>query len=93
MARQLNNEGLPPLFLAVKYNNNTMIDFFINTLNIDLSCKNKDGESIKEFIERNIQLSREKNYLLSNLEFNQDIRKTYEQNEHLSVMNIFLIRN
>lgn len=56
-----NNQGCTPLFVAVQRGNNLLVEYLMqnSSLPLDITIKNKNGETIKEYIERNQQDSDE----------------------------------
>jgi hypothetical protein len=54
-----NNEGHTPLFVAVETRNMCMMKFIMNNqVQVpDLSIRNKSGETVREYLERNIFVS------------------------------------
>jgi hypothetical protein len=60
MMNMRNNEGCTPLFLAIQARNGDMVEWMMdcNALYMpDITLKNKNGETVREFMERNIQHS------------------------------------
>lgn len=56
MVNQRNNDGCTPLFVAIQHKNIKMIKFLMDENKIqipDITLKNKNGETMKEYIERN----------------------------------------
>ena len=60
MMNMRNNEGCTPLFVAVQNRNGDMVKFMMDSNAMympDITIKNKSGETVREYIERNLQHS------------------------------------